>query len=460
MVLVWTFTLDIAVSAEALRILESGDENQDGRYTGEDLELGLQRCRPGCLLRIGPHLYEDVSIVIENEFPEGLTIEGAGSGRSILRSPVPVGGPVFWLKGGQSGVVFSHFGLDGRKDEQTNLSQISESVGIRVSDLSRRGSDAGRIESVAIAHFLTAGILVRDGRNWQIRDNRVDDIGCHTSQPCPLMPGADADPHVKGRRTVGYGIMLNGVSASGALVESNRVSNVSKIGIEAFSSGATPGSKDRIRDARLIKNRVSGAVSVGITSNGGVGIEIIGNEVWDSGGPGLIGNGGAGISCGGPSEKILIADNVVYDTDGSGLRIGCKGNDVTVRGNRVEAACRRNLVEQGAIQIVGRKGRGRGIVIENNVVDGAVDRCTYALLLVQWDDVQLLGGRYEGGSRSAIYVGDSKGVRVADLEASALNGPSVWIRPDVTDITIAADVRIDRAAIRDTGATDLVFEAN
>lgn len=119
-------------------------------------------------------------------------------GKTVFRSPVPVKAPVFWLKGGSHGVVFRNFSLDGRKVEQTNASKISDSVGIRVSDLSRAPSDAGRIESLEVIHFLTAGILIRDGREWQIRNNHIEDIGCHTSQPCPRMPGKDANPYVLG----------------------------------------------------------------------------------------------------------------------------------------------------------------------------------------------------------------------------------------------------------------------
>lgn len=228
--------------AQPRRVIEVGDENRDGRYTGEDIEWALERCRPGCLLRVGAHTFDDVAVVIDKRFPEGLVIEGAGIGETVFRSPVPVRAPVFWIRGGQQGVVLRDFTLDGRKLEQTNASMISDSVGIRVSDLSRIESDSGRVKSVTIAHFLTAGILIRDGKGWQIRRNEISDIGCHTDRPCPLMPGKDADVYLKGRRTVGYGVMLNSVGASGAVVEENRIAGVTKIGIEAFTNRSKLGS--------------------------------------------------------------------------------------------------------------------------------------------------------------------------------------------------------------------------
>jgi hypothetical protein len=134
-----------AANAQPKRVVEVDDMNRDGRYTGLDIELALEKCRPGCRLRVGAHRYDDVAVVIDKRFPDGLEIEGAGVGKTVFRSPVPVKAPVFWLKGGSRGVVFRNFSLDGRKVEQTNASKISDSVGIRVSDLSRTPSDAGRI---------------------------------------------------------------------------------------------------------------------------------------------------------------------------------------------------------------------------------------------------------------------------------------------------------------------------
>ena len=449
------------VSARPKRVVEIGDENQDGRYTGEDVERALGRCRPGCLLRAGANTYEDVAVVIDNRFPEGLIIEGAGIGATVFRSPVPVQAPVIWIKGGPSGIVLRDFTLDGRKSEQTNASKINDSVGIRVSNPSLMASDSGRVESVAIMHFLTSGILVRDGKGWQIKNNRINDIGCHTKQPCPRMPGKDADRYVKGRRTIGYGVMLSGSGASGAVVENNRVSDVTKIGIEAYTKISKLGSNDRIRDIKILRNRVSGALGAGITSNGGVGIDIIGNEVWDSGGTGVLGNAANGISCGGASERIVVAGNYVHDTDGAGIRMSCRGNDVTLRDNRVERPCRLRLVEQGAIHIVGSReaGRSHGLVVEKNRVDASVGQCVAAIFLVRWRDIRVMGGVYRGGSLATLFFADASRIRLEGLEASSADAPSLWVRSDVTDMIVAADVRISRDAIKDEGASDFVIES-
>ncbi len=445
--------------AEPKRIVEVADENRDGRYTGQDIELALVRCRPGCLLRVGAHTYDDVAIVIDKQFSEGLEIIGAGTGQTVFRSPVPVQAPVFWVRGGQSGVVFRDFTLDGRKTEQTNAAKISDSVGIRVSNPSLTPSDDGRIESVSIGHFLTAGILIRDGRRWHIKNNHIEDIGCHTSQPCPRMPGKDANRYVKGRRTTAFGVILTSVGASGAIVEGNRIANITKIGIEAYTNYGKLGSSDRVRDVQILRNRVSGAVNVGITSNGGVGIDIIGNEVWDTGGMGLTGNGGAGISCGGASERIVIAENIVHDTDGAGIRANCQGDDVTIRDNRIGRACRRKLVEQGALHIVGRKeGRSRGLVVEGNQVDVREGECAYGLFLGRWRDIRLAGGAYHGGSRAVLYVADASQIRIEGLEATSPGVPSLLVGSNVQSMTVAADMRISQPTIRKDGSRGFVLD--
>lgn len=446
-------------SAQGVRVIELGDENGDGRYTGVDVELALAKCRPGCSLHAGAHRYDDVAVVIDKRFPNGLEIVGAGADETSFRSAVPVRAPVFQVKGGQPGVVFRDFTIDGRKVEQTNDSSIADSVGIRVSDPSLTPSDSGRIESVTIKHFLTAGILVRDGRNWKIRNNHVEDIGCHTSQPCPRMPGEDVNANFKGRRTNAFGVMLNSVGASGAVVEGNRVAKVTKIGIETYTNLSRLGSDKRVRDVRINDNRVSGALAAGITSNGGVGIQITRNEVWDTGGEGLIGNGGAGISCGGPSERIVIAENIVHDTDGAGIRANCQGDELIIRNNRVDRPCRKQAVEQGAIQVIGRKGdKSSGLLVEGNRVVTGVGRCAYALSVLRWRDIQVSGGEYHGGSRAAVFLGSVMRVRLGGLAVSVPGKPLLWVRRDVSSVSVTADAGIEPSDIKDEGATGIVFE--
>ena len=105
----------LSASAQPGRIVEFGDENRDGRYTGRDVELALERCRPGCVLRAGAHTYEDVAVIIDKDFPQGLQIEGAGAEKTIFRSPVPVRAPIFWVRAGQRGVRVSQ--LRSRRSE-------------------------------------------------------------------------------------------------------------------------------------------------------------------------------------------------------------------------------------------------------------------------------------------------------------------------------------------------------
>ena len=248
-------------------------------------------------------------------------------------------------------------------------------------------------------------------------------------------------------------------ASSGAIVEGNRVANVTKIGIETFTNLAKLGSHERVRDVRIRGNRVSGALGAGITSNGGVGIEILDNEVWGTGGPGVMGNGGAGISCGGPSERILIADNRVHDTGGAGIRANCQGDDVTIRGNRIERACQDRLVEQGALHLVGRnEGKSRGLVIEGNQVFVGAGECTYGFSLVFWRDVRMVGGAFLGGRRAALYITNATDLRLEGVNVSSLHAPPLWVLSKVENITVAADVKMNRRSIKNDGARNFVIE--
>ncbi len=253
--------------------------------------------------------------------------------------------------------------------------------------------------------------------------------------------------------------MLTSPASSGAIVEGNRVADVTKIGIETFTNLAKLGSHERVRDVRIRVNRVSGALGAGITSNGGVGIEILDNEVWGTGGPGEMGNGGAGISCGGPSERILIADNGVHDTGGAGIRANCQGGDVTIRGNRIEGACQDRLVEQGALHLVGRKeGKSRGLVIEGNQVFVGAGECTYGFSLVYWRDVRMVGGAFLGGRRAALYIRNATDLRLEGVNVSSLHAPPLWVLSNVENITVAADVKMNRWSIKNDGARNFVIE--
>ena len=261
-----------------------------------------------------------------------------------------------------------------------------------------------RVESLEVVHFLTAGILIRDGREWQIRNNRIEDIGCHTSQPCPRMPGKDANPYVLGRRTIGYGVMLTSPASSGAIVEGNRVANVTKIGIETFTNLAKLGSHERVRDVRIRGNRVSGAL-------------------------------------------------------GAGIRANCQGDDVTIRGNRIERACQDRLVEQGALHLVGRnEGKSRGLVIEGNQVFVGAGECTYGFSLVFWRDVRMVGGAFLGGRRAALYIRNATDLRLEGVNVSSLHAPPLWVLSNVENITVAADVKMNRRSIKNDGARNFVIE--
>jgi len=85
-----------------------------------------------------------------------------------------------------------------------------------------------------------------------------------------------------------------------------------------------------------------------------------------------------------------------------------------------------------------------------------VGHCAYAFFLNRWRDIRVTGGVYRGGTRAALFFADASRIRLEGLEASAPDVPSLWIRADVKDVNVAADVLIDRQTIKDGGASNLV----
>ena len=173
-----------------------GDENGVGRLTGADIERLLKRCEPGCRIQLAPGVYEDVALEIDRS----VSIVGAGRAITTLRAPAPATGPVVQIAGGVAGVAIEALTIDGRRSEQTEPRWIQDHVGIRVSNVFARDSPDGRIRDVEVREFLTAGILIRNGRGWQGRRLHRSLHRVSRDPPAlssPAFPGRD--PHRRGR---------------------------------------------------------------------------------------------------------------------------------------------------------------------------------------------------------------------------------------------------------------------
>lgn len=431
----------LAAETTALTPRQVDDRDGDGRLTGRDINLALQACgASGCGLQLLPATYEDVAIVLDDRFEGPVTIRGAGMGRTVLRAPVPADAPVIAVDGAPGGVRIEELTLDGRKQEQPDGVHPSESVGIRVTSPARRTSPDGTASKVEAVNFLSAGVRIRDGRNWTVEDARIRHVGCHLrAEPCPAMVRAGMDPNMGGRRVVGFGIQVIGREASGARVLRSRVEGVTKIGIEIYTpTGSTRSSQDWVSGAFVEGNSVRDALGAGITVNGGRDVRIEGNDVVSSGGPGVRGNSGAGITASDASAHLTVVGNTVRDIEGPGLRIGSRAGPLEIASNRVERVCTARRGSFGAIQVAAPRQRARQLRILQNVVD-APD-CAFALQVSRWDDVEVSGGRYAGGSDAGLLLHGVRHGRVAALEIAARGPTAVWMRAGTEGVRVGGDV--------------------
>lgn len=432
---VFVLALCAGAAAAGPHEVRVGDEDGDGRRTGADIELALSRCHSGCVLRIPEGRFEDVALELV-QAPPGVQIVGAGAGRTVLRAPVPMRRPLIRPRGVE-GLVLRDLTLDGRKSLQPDEAVERYNVGIFVVNSGLRSSPGGLVQRVEIRGFLSAGVRIRNGRNWTIRDSWIHDIGCHPSVPCPHRTD-EGKGYVEGRKVQGYGVQLINHGASGARIATNLIERVSKIGVEAYTPRGDEPIDRWISDVLIEGNRVRGAVSGGIVVNRGRGIRIVGNEVGGSGGAGIRGWAGTGVACGSDSFDVRIEGNEIVGADGPGIRVACRGGRVRIAANRVTRACLAGLGSFGGIHVAPRTGRPQTLLLIDNRVEGG--SCTWALAVRRWRDVVVAGGRYAGGRVSSADVRRSTGVRLRNVELRHPRGALFSAGPSVTKFSVAPAV--------------------
>lgn len=440
-------TVGIALSAggwcgaldSGSKIVEAGDLDGDGHLTGRDLELAVERCRPGCVLRVGAGVYEDVALQLTSELSSGIVIEGDGIGTTVLRASVPVESPVLWIRGRVPNVILRGFTIDGRSREQPDAARVDRSFGVWVSNPARENSPDGMIDGIEVMNLLKGGVIIRDGRQWTVRNSKIHDIGCHTEIPCPKLQRVANGGDVRGRKAIGYGINIIESTAPGALVENNEVWNVTKIGIQAYT---LPDSPEILANFTFRNNTVRKALGSGIVVFNSRNGRVEENNVKESGGQGIHGNMGAGIACAEGSSNLVVRNNQVADNDGPGLRLLCQGDDVEVVGNRVAGNCRKQLGNFGDIQVVGSPQGSRGLRLEENETISRKDGCFASLFIGRWDDVTVTGGDHRGGRYAGVFLTDVRNVVMRKSTVIGSQGAGVVLRDGACGVDIDSSVKI------------------
>jgi hypothetical protein len=413
------------------------DLNGDGRYTGEDLKIGLARCAPGCTLRALARTYDDVEIVIPAQITDALIIEGAGMGQTVFRSPVPWARPVFTVSYPNPHVTFRDLSIDGRKGDQTSaFVRTRAQTGLEVSNPWAADSGPGIIERIEVRNMLNAGIGIRGGTRWIVRDSIIHDNGCSDRFPCPNLAIIDPRAALGDAKwqSIGYGIVIE--SSDNAVYE-NQVWNINKIGIEAYEDPAgVPQGSAPISGFHFHHNHVHHCGG-GIGSNGVSGGLIESNVVRYS--------GAHGVFCGASAGDLVFNDNWISDNDYFGLWVSCWGANITVTNNQIGNNCRKLPGGGSGLQVDARtlSEDANGITIQDNFVSEPY--CQSASLIAHWNDVEISGNEFRGGNAlGTLFFQDVTNVLMGDTRIDGENGvpAAIFLLSSVDRLTVGGDVRM------------------
>ena len=430
----------------SLPIVEIRDLDGNGRFTGADVWIAMQRCSKlgGCILQALPVTYDDVAISLYGQqdrrpciywsalvcepmppFPNGLVIQGYGSA-TVFRSPVwrtpykPSAVFEFWHTPGVQ-MRFRNFVLDGRKREQpaptpgVNDVNIWRHQGLDVThmfgpDHGLRYPD-GCVHNLTVRDFLVYGIYVDHTRNWRIEYNRVQDVGCWRGlTECPALAIPDAVPPpawgCAGYLSDGYGIDIGGF-AEDTQVSHNAIARVVKyaLGVKGGSDGTVPITRLSAHD-----NRITDVGALGIFLAGTVDSVIERNLVDGTHAYGCR-DGSAwfswGIQTNGTLRNTRIHGNTLRNLAGVGIGSNATADGLVFSDNQIENVCSERDAKTGSVQAAiqfSNLSAGTFTLVNNSVKR---NHCSMALA-VGWGSrarVVVDGGYYSTAENSDARFG-------------------------------------------------------
>jgi len=373
----------------SLPTVEIRDLDGDGRFSGADVWLAMQRCSKlgGCILQALPVTYDDVAISLYGQldrrpciywnalvcepmlpFPKGLVIQGHGSA-TVFRSPIwrtpykPAAIFEFWHTPGVQ-LRFRNFVLDGRKREQPDPTAGFSDVNIwrhKALDITHAfGPDHGLrypngcIHNVTVRDFMLTGIEVDHARNWRIEYNHVQDVGCWKGlTDCPALTLPDTAPPpawgCAGLQSEGYGIEI-GAFTEDTQVAHNEITRVVKyaLGVKGGVEGTDPISRLSVRD-----NRITNVGTLGIFLGGTIDSVVERNLVDGTHAYGCR-DGSAWFSWGiythGRIRTTRIGENTLRNLAGVGIGSNAAADELVFSDNLIEDACSERDVKIGSVQ--------------------------------------------------------------------------------------------------------------
>jgi Right handed beta helix region len=372
----------------SLPTVEIRDLDGDGRFSGADVWLAMQRCSKlgGCILQALPVTYDDVAISLwgQNDrrpcvywnalvcepmppFPNGLVIQGHGSA-TVFRSPVwrtpykPSAVLEVWHAPGVQ-LRFRNFVLDGRKREQpvptpgVNDQNLWRHKGLDISHYfgpdHRLGYPDGCVHNVTARDFLSSGIDVDHARNWRIEYNRVQDVGCWGGlTECPALTIPDTNPPpgwgCDGLKVTGTGLVI-GLHTEDTLVAHNEITRVTKYALDAKGGGE---GTDPITRLSIYDNRITNVGTVGIFLAGTIDSVAERNLVDGTHAYGCR-DGNAwfswGIQTHGTLRNTRIRENALRNLASVGIGSNATADGLVFSDNQIENVCMERDAKVGSV---------------------------------------------------------------------------------------------------------------
>ena len=434
----------------SLPTVEIRDLDGDGRFSGADVWLAMQRCSKlgGCILQALPVTYDDVAISLYGPnyrsfcnnwnalvcepmppFPNGLVIQGHGSA-TVFRSPVwrtpykPSAVFEVWHAPGVQ-LRFRNFVLDGRKREQpdptpgVNDVHLWRHKGLDISHYfgpdNSLGYPDGCVHNVTVRDFMFSGIDFDHTRNWRIEYNRVQDVGCWRGlTDCPALTIPDSNPPpawgCAGHQAGGYGIVI-GKYAEDTHVAHNEITRVTKyaLGIKGGSEGTDPITRLSIYD-----NRITNVGTVGIFLAGTIDSVVERNLIDGTHAYGCS-DGNAwfswGIQTHGTLRNTRIRENALRNLAGVGIGSNATADGLVISDNQIEDVCTERNAKVGSLQaaIQLHNGSAGTVTLARNSVKR--NHCSMALAVASGARAQVIvdGGYYSTAENAdatygAMYV--------------------------------------------------------
>jgi hypothetical protein len=479
-----------------LSTVQVKDLDHDGDRDQADIDMALGSCAAlnGCNLLFKKGTWENVEIVIDGGFPNGLSIGGAGIGETVLRGPVVPANyehkPIIHVTGSApDGIIIQNITLDGVKDEKPPIagacpngsscftdddcepescdSTIGYASGISTLDPGLRVRRNGIVRGIEVRNMLYTGVDLRGVDGWVVECNWLHNFGCNTrDEPCGQTAGLEQQwesvPAFNGslpyRKVNGWGVFVKPYSFN-VEVRNNLVEHATKFGIQTYEPAGAPcpsattcpvtapsfaAGNEPPMCTTFSDNIIRGS-SWGVVVNGGCGAVIRGNtaecqcetldEYWVQ--------TGSGFHCAGGGADTVWEGNIAQNNHAHGFSMACLDGNWEFTDNESANNCLRRTAWAGDMTF----STYNGVSIDPVLIEDVTSRspnCYAGIRIQNRENVTiggaLIGNYVEGGREFGLWVDTGANyVDISDTTVDQGTGVGLYgiaIDPTATSLTI------------------------